>query len=310
MLFFFIAVFQITGCAQTEGYIASGNSKIYYRTFGKGEPLLIINGGPGMNSDGFVNLAKELSKNNKTIIYDQRGTGKSALSKLDSTTITMDLMVDDIEKLRQHLKIEKWAILGHSFGGMLASYYATLYPQNIASLILSSSGGIDLELLTYVSQRVNNRLSKQERDSLDYWNQKINAGDTSHYVRLQRGLALAPAYVYDRKNIPAIAERLTQGNSAINELVWQDLQKIKFDCAAQLSHFDKPVLIIQGKQDIIEEKTALKEHKVLKNSKLVLLDNCVHYGWLDKHDEYFSELEKFLKSNQIPNRTYYPGFRF
>jgi len=64
---------------------------------------------------------------------------------------------------------------------------------------------------------------------------------------LHRGLALAPAYVYNRKNIPAIAARLTQGNSIVNGLVWQDLQKIKFDCKNKLSQFNKPVLIIQGK---------------------------------------------------------------
>jgi proline iminopeptidase len=296
-IFFFIIVFHIAVLAQTEGYIQTSNSKMYYRTFGTGKPLLIINGGPGMNSDGCIKLAKALSKNNEAIIYDQRGTGKSTLQKLDTSTITMKLMVEDLESLRAHLKIKKWVILGHSFGGMLASYYASLYPENIRSLILSSSGGIDLELLSYVSGRVNARLTSRETDSLNYWNKKIGAGDTSHYARLHRGLAMAPAYVYNRKNIPAIAERLTQGNSVVNGLVWQDLQKIKFDCKSKLAHFNKPVLIIQGKQDIIEKQTALKEHQILKSSKLVLLDNCVHYGWLDRPDEYFPEVEKFIRSN-------------
>ncbi len=134
-------------------------------------------------------------------------------------------------------------------------------------------------------------------DSLNYWDKKINAGDTTYYARLHRGLALAPGYVYNKKNIPAIAERLTQGNSLINGLVWQDLQKIKFNCKDELSHFNKPVLIIQGKQDIIEAETAMKEHKVLKASKLIFLDSCVHYGWLDRPEEYFPEVEKFLRSN-------------
>jgi proline iminopeptidase len=294
---FLMTVFHVVAVAQAEGYVQSANSKIYYRTFGSGKPLLIINGGPGMNSDGFIDLAKALSKINETIIYDQRGTGKSTLQLLDTSTITMKLMVEDIERLRAYLKIKKWTILGHSFGGMLASYYASLYPGNIESLILSSSGGTDLELLSYVSSRVNARLSSQEMDSLTYWNKRINAGDTSYYARLHRGLALAPAYVYNRKNIPAIAERLTQGNSIINGLVWQDLQKIKFDCKSKLSLFNKPVLIIQGKQDIIKSETALKEHQIFKTSKLVLLDNCVHYGWLDRPDEYFLQVEKFINSN-------------
>ncbi len=271
--------------------------QIYYRTYGAGKPILIINGGPGMNSDGFADLAKSLSKNNMAIIYDQRGTGKSFLQKPDSTSVTMQLMADDIENLRKYLKIKKWIILGHSFGGMLASYYAGIYPESTEALILSSSGGIDLGLLSYVNTRLTARLNAQEKDSLNYWNKKISDGDTSYFARLHRGLALAPAYVYDRKNIPAIAERLTKGNSVINDLVWQDLQKIKFDCKGKLSRFNKPVLIIQGKHDIIEEKTALTEHQVLKNSKLVFMDHCVHYGWLDRPDIYFPEIQEFIVAN-------------
>ena len=292
---FFIS--NVNAYTQVEGYVPSSNSQIYYRTYGAGKPILIINGGPGMNSDGFADLAKSLSKNNLAIIYDQRGTGKSFLQKPDSTNVTMQLMADDIENLRKYLKIKKWIILGHSFGGMLASYYAGVYPESTEALILSSSGGIDLGLLSYVNTRLTARLNAQEKDSLNYWNKKISDGDTSYFARLHRGLALAPAYVYDRKNIPAIAERLTKGNSVVNDLVWQDLQKIKFDCKGKLSRFNKPVLIIQGKQDIIEEKTALTEHQVLKNSKLVFMDQCVHYGWLDRPDIYFPEIQEFIVAN-------------
>jgi proline iminopeptidase len=209
----------------------------------------------------------------------------------------MQLMADDIENLRKYLKIKKWTVLGHSFGGMLASFYASLYLENIEALILSSSGGIDLGLMSYITPRLNARLSSQEMDSLNYWNKKISDGDTTYFARLHQGLALALAYVYDRKNIPGIAERLTQGNSVVNSLLWQDLQKIKFDCKHKLSLFNKPVLIIQGKQDIIEEETALTEHSVLKNSKLVFMDHCVHYGWLDRPDIYFPEIEKFITAN-------------
>jgi proline iminopeptidase len=207
----------------------------------------------------------------------------------------MDLMVKDIENLRRHLHIDKWTILGHSFGGMLASWYATLYPRHIRSLILSSSGGIDLDLLNYVSAAINSTLTSAQQEAVSYWTNKISGGDTSHYARLQRGLALAPAYVYDKKNVPLIAERLTQGNSRINNLVWQDLRKIKFDCSGKLSAALFPVLIIQGKQDIVSAATAEKAKKAFKNAVLVYLDHSVHYGWLDNPAGYFATVNDFLK---------------
>jgi len=280
--------------AQSEGLINNGNAKIYYRTFGKGSPVLIINGGPGMNSDGFVELAKRLSGNHQTIVYDQRGTGRSLLQPIDDQTISMDLMVQDIEVLRKHLKISQWIVFGHSFGGMLASYYATLHPGNINALVLSSSGGIDLELRTSAGGNIFNRLTKKERAAVNYWQAKIDAGDTSYTTKLKRGMALAPTYVYDRKNVPVIAERLTQSNMRINSLVWQDLEKIKFNCVEKLAGFTQPVLIIQGKQDVVEEKIALKAKTVFKNSTLLLMDRCVHYGWLDRPDLYYPAVENFL----------------
>lgn len=284
--------------AQDSGFVSSEGVQTFYRTFGaKGLPILIINGGPGMNSNGFAEVAQKLSGDGtyRTIIYDQRGTGKSVLTTFDASTITMKLMVGDIESLRKHLGFEKWCILGHSFGGVLAAYYATLHPERVDKLILSSTGGINLDFLNYVGARISARLTQRERDSLAYWSERISRGDTSHHARLQRGLALAPAYLYNRTYIPTVAERLTQGNSIINGLVFQNLRAIQFDCAEQLRHFQRPTLIIQGKEDIITVETAEYAHKILPNSRLVLLEKCAHYGWLDKEAEYFTAVRQFLR---------------
>ena len=292
-----LLLISLSACSQNASVAENNGAKISYRTFGSGPPLLIINGGPGMNSDGFVSLAEKLPSNYTRIIYDQRGTGKSTLDKVNAKTVTMDLLVADIEALREHLKIEKWNVLGHSFGGMLASYYATLHPDRIEKLILSSSGGIDLNLTTYVGERTNQMLTKQQRDSLDYWNRKLSSGDTTYTARIGRGRALAPAYVYDKKHIPAIAERLTQGNSTLNSLLWDDMRRISFNCAPKLKNFQSPVLVITGKNDLLDTETAERSHKAFPNSKLVLLDKCGHYGWLDREEDYFKEITNFLAAS-------------
>jgi proline iminopeptidase len=292
-----LLLFHHFGSAQAGGFaVSSDSARIYYRTFGSGKPLLIINGGPGMNSDGFEDLARTLSSENLTILYDQRGTGRSTLTHLDSTTVTMELMIDDIEAIRACLGIESWSVLGHSFGGMVASYYAARDPEHIDRLILSSSGGIDLGLLQYAGRSINSRLSKQERDSVKFWSERIDAGDTSHHAKLEQGRFLAPAYLYDRRFVPVIAERLTQGNASVNQLIWSDLERIQFDCSGRLKTFDKPVLIIQGKQDVVKPETAEQAHHVLNHSTVVFLDHCGHYGWLDNAAGYFGEIRRFMDS--------------
>ncbi len=294
LIFFMTSMFLQ---AQTEDIINSGNSKLHYRIFGKGKPMLIINGGPGMNSDGFSRIAQKLTQYDyQTITYDQRGTGESRLELLNSKTITMDLMVEDMENLRTHLQIEKWTILGHSFGGIMATYYASKHPERIDKLILSSSGGINMEFTSYVAKRQQANLTEVQRDSLAYFQRKQNHGDTSLETRKGRAKYLAFAYVYDSSKAPIIAERLLQFNAEINSLVIQDLFKIKYDCSKKFPNFDKPVLVLQGKNDIITVETAQKTAKAFPNSKLVLMDHCAHYGWLDAPEVYFKSIQSFLNS--------------
>ncbi len=283
--------------SQTEEVITSGNSKLHYKTFGSGKPLLIINGGPGMNCEGFSGIAQELAKMNyQTIIYDQRGTGKSTVENATTANITMDLMVEDIENLRKHLKISQWTILGHSFGGIMATYYATKHPEPIEKLIFSSSGGVTMQFTSYVQERLSNNLTAIQKDSLSFFQKKLDNGDNSIETIKQRAKYLSNAYVFDKSNAPIIAERLTQTKFEINTLVFQDLRKIKFDCSKSFKNFKKPVLVLQGKNDIITTETATEIASAFPNSTLILMNNCGHYGWLDAKELYLNSINNFLKN--------------
>ncbi|MEH0157416.1 alpha/beta fold hydrolase [Limibacter armeniacum] len=282
-----------TAICQKTLNIQDGENIIHLEMYGKGAPMLIINGGPGMSSEGFRSLAKEFGETNLAIIYDQRGTGQSTMANANAETVKLDSMVKDIETIRQHLKIDKWVVFGQSFGGMLACYYATKHPENTKGLILSSSGGIDMGLFSGPSI-ISSRLSQVERDSMSYWSQQIENGDTTFHARLQRAKFLAPAYLYDKSHVPIIAERLTQANLQINGLVFQDMRNIDFDCSEELKAYTKPVIIIQGEQDVVSKSIGQKAHDVFPNSKFILLDKCGHYGWLDQHDLYFQYLHDFM----------------
>ena len=300
-LFLILTIYSARIHAQKDGYVKISDGKLHYRIYGQGYPILIINGGPGMNCEGFSSLAKLLEQDYQPILFDQRGTGSSKLERLDSTTINMDLMLADIETLRKSLGIKEWVVFGQSFGGMLASYYAANYPGLVKALVLAASGGMDMEIFSYVGDNISNRLGQSERDSMNYWDKKINEGDTTHYAKYHRALGLASAYVYDKKNIPVIAERLTQGIPSVNSLVYKDLYKTNFDCKEKLRTFSKPVLIIQGRQDIVGEAPALKAKQLLPNSKLVFINECVHYGWLDQKEKFMKELDNFLGSLDLKN---------
>ncbi len=275
-----------------QGIVNSHDQQIFYRVCGQGSPLLMINGGPGMSSLGFIPLALNFSQDHIVILFDQRGTGNSEIQKPISENITMDLMIDDMEAIRKQLGIKQWAILGHSFGGMLAAYYTTKHPDKVSGLVFSSSGGLDLQLFDYLD--ITGRLTPSQRDSLLYWNEQINRGDTSYHAAYQRGLYLAPAYLFNKEYVPNIAKRLTQGNMEINRLVLENMQEIQFDCKPDLQNFSAPILVIQGSEDIIARNTAEITKEVMPQTKIVILENCGHYGWLDRKKAYINTIKEFL----------------
>ncbi len=294
----FISLFlPVIMMSQENGHIETAHGSLHYKTYGSGEPLLIINGGPGLDSAGFIPLAKSLSDNYKTILFDQRGTGKSKLEQANNSTVTMALMVQDMETIRKHLKIERWIVLGHSFGGFLAEYYAIHHPEAIKAMILSSTGGIDLKILDYFNANIQIRLSQMERDSLKYWNDRVNQGDTTKKAKYHRAKFLASAYLYKKEYIPNVAKRLAFGGyPKIRSLVFQDMRKIDFDCRAGLKNFEKPVLIIQGRQDITGDGVAYETHMALKTSTLVFINESCHYSWWEQEAQFKSQVNAFMAS--------------
>ena len=70
---------------------------------------------------------------------------------------------------------------------------------------------------------------------------------------------------------------------------------MEFDCTEELKVFKAPVLIIQGRQDIIPEEIGRHAHSVFPNSQLVVLENCGHYGWLDRPEAYYDRINDFIQ---------------
>jgi len=100
----------------------------------KGSPVVFLHGGPG------AGLSKKAHryfdpKHYHIILFDQRGCGQSTpFASLEENT-TWDL-VEDIEKIRKHLKVSKWIVFGGSWGSTLALAYAEKHPESVSGLIL------------------------------------------------------------------------------------------------------------------------------------------------------------------------------
>jgi proline iminopeptidase len=99
-----------------------------------GIPILFVHGGPGAGCGKYDRRFFDPQKY-RIILFDQRGSGRSSPHAELANNTTQDL-IDDIEKIRNHLGVEKWALFGGSWGSTLSLLYAQQYPQHVLGLIL------------------------------------------------------------------------------------------------------------------------------------------------------------------------------
>lgn len=109
---------------------------LYYEESGNpnGKPILFLHGGPGIGTNP-SNRRFFDPEHYRIILFDQRGCGKSTpFSSLNNNTTWH--LVEDIEKLREKLKVDKWIVFGGSWGSTLALSYAIKHKENVSGLIL------------------------------------------------------------------------------------------------------------------------------------------------------------------------------
>jgi len=113
-----------------------GPHEIFYEQCGnpEGKPCIILHGGPGGAINSTMRRFFDPAKWHM-VLFDQRGCGKSRpnASLEDNTTWSL---IDDIERLRISLGIEKWTVFGGSWGSTLALAYAITHPQRVEALVL------------------------------------------------------------------------------------------------------------------------------------------------------------------------------
>ena len=120
----------------TEFLEVSGGHSLYLEESGtpEGLPVVFLHGGPGV---GCAPVHRQFFDPNKyrIVLFDQRGAGKSRPHASLENNTTQDL-IDDMERIREHLGIDEWVVFGGSWGSTLGLAYAQAHPQRVKGLIL------------------------------------------------------------------------------------------------------------------------------------------------------------------------------
>jgi proline iminopeptidase len=135
--------------------------RLYYEQVGSrsGVPVVYLHGGPG---SGFTAGARRFfdPQRHRGVLFDQRAAGRSrphaSGEGVDWASIDMSHHVEDIERLRQHLGVDRWIVFGISWGSVLGATYAERHPEQVVALVLaavSTGTAADIDWLTVSTGR-------------------------------------------------------------------------------------------------------------------------------------------------------------
>lgn len=261
------------------------------KVVGRGYPLVLMHGGP--SADLYTMLSFRQCKDQFTLIfYDHRCNGRSTGAPVDS--MTWDNLTADADALREKLGFEKWAVLGHSFGGQVALEYALRYPNSLSHLVLLDTGGDASWAMENASKVLAARgYSPEIVDLAQHWlNGEVPPKD-SFRTLMKLGKAYNP-----HSGIGYLARALLHG-------AWRSKLRPEalifathhltpgWTVMDRLAEIEVPTLVMAGEDDFVfppEHQAQLAAG--LPHARLRLIEHAGH----NPHDEQTAEVMKELRA--------------
>jgi|AntRauTorckE6833_2_1112554.scaffolds.fasta_scaffold00344_21 proline iminopeptidase len=281
-----------------EGLKEVNGTQLYHKIVGKGEPILIIHGGPGLNHKYLLPHLEPLSEDYRLIFYDQRASGRSSIS-VDTNSIRIDNFLEDIDALRESMGIKKLNLMAHSWGGLLAMKYAIKHPDKIKSLILINSTGASSEIDAKANQLLADRFTQD--DSIN----RTSIIQTEEFQKrepetIEKLMKIGFKHqFYEASLIDSLALELNENYDQTSRLL-QYLRRdlMNYDFHKDLEAIQSPTLLIYGDYDPLTETAGKQIHRSIEHSKLRVIDNCGHFPFIEKKEKFLEIVKTFMNEKE------------
>jgi proline iminopeptidase len=288
--------------------------RLYHFSAGQGDSVLVVHGGPGLPSlEPWPGLAP-LETRYRFRYYDQRGCGKSTrpFDRFASNnfyrnmvtlerTLGMGAQVADIERIRRILGEERIVLIGHSYGGFIASMYAAEFPERVKALILvapadmlvmdSSKGG---KLLDDIRRRLP---AEQQKEYDTYLREYLDFRNL--FSRSETELKVLNGRLGDYYREAVKTELPQQGEIGgwMVQALYLSLG-MRHDYRSALRGAGAPVLILHGADDLQSVDVAEGYRKAFPRSEIQTIPGAGHFIFSDQPGAFAKAVGEFLDKNQ------------
>jgi proline iminopeptidase len=274
-----------------------GDTRLHVTERGAGAlPLFVLHGGPGLDHTMFGSYLDPLGDLCRLLLVDERGTGRSEPSVPE--TWTLERHAADVEVLAAELGLERYAVLGHSYGAFIALQHAVDFPGRPAATIVSS-GLPDARYLEHVQDEL------AAFEPVELREQVTSSWAREAHARTQQDVASLivdqlPFHFADPRD-PRIGEMVAAmgdalyGPDALRAAATGAYGHIAVeDRLAGVTH---PVLVLAGRHDrtcSIEGAEAMAAG--LPDAQLVVFEHSGHMAYIEENEAYLAAVRAFLTS--------------
>lgn len=278
----------------TKRKVDVGDGKVFCEEHGEGPAIVLLHGGPGGTHHYFHPYLSGAADFARVIYYDQLGCGQSDYLQ-GKEEYSVEQAADHLDALRKQLGLDKWFVLGHSYGGTLAQCYALAYPERLSGLVLVNSGIEGLGIPNKGPRR-RNPFSEEEKKRI----KAIHADKSLSLAQLVFNAHLNGDWKRQCFYRPTV-ERLAM----MARYEWNHDDRLRSQICNSTNmldlkgYFDRcplPILIIDSNEDLTwSEGKAQKLHECFPGSRLVLFERSAHAPFEDETEKFVEVLGKFVR---------------
>jgi proline iminopeptidase len=287
-----------------ESYISVQNAELYYREIGQGRPIFILHGGPDFDHTYLLPDMDRLSGDFRLIYYDQRGRGRSS-GNVQPEDVSIQSEIEDLEALRDYFRLESVAVLGHSWGGVLAMEYAIRHPDRVSHLILMNTAPASHNDYALFRQEFVKKLGDdaEKRQALSS-SAAYAEGDpdtVAAYYRIQYGATVKRPGDLE-KVIASLRSSFTKESIlkswAIEDRLMDETWGLsEYDLLPELRRLSIPTLVIHGDYDFVPVECSVHIAQSIQGARLVVLEDTGHFSYLESPNAVREAIVDFFHSS-------------
>ncbi len=272
-----------------------GDTRLYVEERGAGYPLLVLHGGPGLDHRMFGDYLDPLGDAYRLLFVDQRSQGRS--DRTVESTWSLRQMADDVSALARALGLDRYAVLGHSFGSFVALQHAVDHPGAAAQTIVS--GGVpSARHLAHVDANLAAfepvELRRQVADSWEGEKSVQTAEEVATLLHHQQ-----PFHFADPRD-PRIAEYEARSDGAVYS---PDVLRFfanqaygSIEVEDRLSAVTQPTLILVGRHERVCSVPAAEAMAAgIPQSEMIVFEQSGHMTFVEENERYLEVVRGFLE---------------